>query len=181
MVKRNYPPGQKRKKRRAATLSEYGKELREKQKLRNWYNLEERQLRIYVKKILKKRGKTEDPAVLLIKDLESRLENVVFRLGFTQSRAQAKQLVSHSHFLVNGRPVNIPSYQMKKGDVITPAPRKIKKTVFQKLKPLLKKYKTPSWLTLDPEKLEGKVVGKPTLEEAAPPVEISAIFEFYPR
>lgn len=180
MVKRAYPPGKKRK-RRTPTLSEYGKELREKQKLKNWYNLDERQFRSYVKKILKKGRRIEDPVVSLIGNLESRLDNVVFRLGFAQSRTQARQLVSHSNFLVNGKPVNIPSYQVKKGDLITPAPQKIKKNIFQNLKPLLKKHTSPSWLTLNPEKLEGKVVGKPTFEEAAPPVEISAIFEFYSR
>ena len=180
MIKRNYPPGQKGK-RRPTPLSEYGKALREKQKLKNWYNLEERQFKNYVKKILEKRGKVEDPSSLLIKTLESRLDNVVFRLGFANSRALAKQLVSHGHFLVNGRSINIPSYLVKNGDVISIKPQKIKKAIFQNLKNLLKKYKTPSWLALDVEKLEGKVIGEPTLQEAAPPAEISAIFEFYSR
>ena len=180
MIKRNYPPGQKGK-RRPTPLSEYGKALREKQKLKNWYNLEERQFKNYVKKILEKRGKVEDPSSLLIKTLESRLDNVVFRLGFANSRALAKQLVSHGHFLVNGRSINIPSYLVKNGDVISIKPQKIKKAIFQNLKNLLKKYKTPTWLELNVEKLEGKVVGEPSLEEAAPPAEISAIFEFYSR
>jgi len=180
MVKRPYPPGQKRK-RRPTPLSEYGKALREKQKLKSWYNLKERQFKNYVKRILERRGKVEDATSLLIKILESRLDNVVFRLGFASSRAQAQQLVSYGHFLVNGKSINTPSYLVKKGDTVSVKAQKTKKTIFQNLKNLLKKYKTPSWLALDVEKLEGKVIAEPGLEEAAPPVEISAIFEFYSR
>ncbi len=180
MVKRAYPPGLKRK-RRKGPPSEYGKELREKQKLKNWYNLGERQFKNYVKKVLAKRGKVEDASVLLIQMLEYRLDNVVFRLGFAPSKAQARQLVSHSFFLVNGKPTNIPSRQLKKGDLVSFRPQKIDKTIFKNLKNLLKKYKTQSWLQLDVEKLEGKVIGEPKLGEVAPPVETSSIFEFYSR
>ncbi len=180
MVRKAYPPGKKGK-RRIKSLSEYGKELREKQKLKNWYNLKERQFRKYVKEVLEKRGRVKDTAAVLVKTLESRLDNVIFRLGFANSRVQAKQLVSHGHFLVNGKSIDTPSCQLKKGDVVALKPQKIKKTIFQNLKNLLKKHKTPSWLELDIEKLEGKVIGEPTIEEVAPPVEISAIFEFYSR
>ena len=180
MVRKAYPPGKKGK-RRIKALSEYGKELREKQKLKNWYNLKERQFRKYVKEVLEKRGRVKDTAAVLVKTLESRLDNVIFRLGFANSRVQAKQLVSHGHFLVSGKSIDTPSYQLKKGDVVALKPQKIKKTIFQNLKNLLKKHKTPSWLELDIEKLEGKVIGEPTIEEVAPPVEISAIFEFYSR
>lgn len=180
MVKRNYPPGQKGK-RRPTPFSEYGKALREKQKLKNWYNLRERQFKNYVKKILERRGKVEDASSLLIKILESRLDNVIFRLGFANSKSQARRLVSHGHFLVNGKSINTPSYLVKRGDLISLKPQRAKKTIFQNLKNLLKKHKTPSWLALDVEKLEGKVIAEPTLEEAAPPVEISTIFEFYSR
>ncbi len=180
MVKRPYPPGQKRK-RKPSPLSEYGKELREKQKLKNWYNLKEAQLKKYVKEVLKSRGKIEDPVSLLIELLENRLDNVVFRLGFAASRSQAKQLVSHSYFLVNGRAVNIPSYQVKKDDIITLKPQKLKKNIFRNLSFKLKKQKIPSWLKLDIEKLEGKVIARPSLEEAVPPVEISSVFEYYSR
>ena len=180
MVRKAYPPGKKGK-RRVKALSEYGKELREKQKLKNWYNLKERQFRKYVKEVLEKRGKVKDTSASLVKTLESRLDNAIFRLGFANSRVQAKQLVSHGHFLVSGKSIDTPSYQLKKGDVVALKPQKIKKTIFQNLKNLLKKHKTPSWLELDVEKLEGKVIGEPTIEEVAPPVEISAIFEFYSR
>lgn len=180
MVKKAYPPGQRRK-RRPSPLSEYGKELREKQKLKNWYNLKEKQFKKYVKEILQKGRRGEDVADFLIKKLESRLDNVVFRLGFASSRAQARQLISHGHFLVNGRTINIPSYQLKKGDKITISAKTRKKTIFHNFLTLIKKQKPPPWLQLNVEKLEGKVIGLPTLDEAGPPVEISPIFEFYSR
>lgn len=180
MVKKAYPPGKKGK-RRPTPLSEYGKELREKQKLKNWYNLKERQFKNYVKKVLGMRGKVEDASQLLIKLLETRLDNAVFRLGLANSRAQAKQLVSHGCFLINGKSIDTPSYQVKKGDIISVKPQKMKKANFQNLKNVLKKYKPPGWLELNVEKLEGKVIGEPSLEESAPPVEISAIFEYYSR
>jgi small subunit ribosomal protein S4 len=180
LVKRAYPPGQRRKRRRSR-LSEYGKELREKQRLRNMYNLGEKQFKNYVKEILEKRGGVENAPDLLIKNLESRLDNVVFRLGFAASRSQARQLVSHGYFLVNGRSVNFPSYHLKEGDIVSMKTEKTKKVFSKNLKNLIKRHKAPSWLKLDAEKLEGKVVGKPTFEEVAPPVEMSIIFEFYSR
>lgn len=179
-IKRPYPSGQKGK-RRTRPLSEYGKELREKQKLKNWYNLNEEQFRKYVKDILRKRGKVENAADFLIQRLESRLDNTVFRLGFASSRSQARQFVSHGHFLVNGKPVNISAYQLKKGDRITIRSQSQKKKIFEHLPVYLKKHQFPSWLKLNPEKLEGEVLGFPTLEEASPPAEVSTIFEFYSR
>jgi len=182
MVKRSYPPGQK-KKRRIRALSEYGEELREKQKLKKWYNLEERQFRKYVKKILESHqgpGK-KDVLILLIKTLESRLDNVVFRLGIAASRPQARQLISHGHFLVNSKSVDIPGYLVKKGDKIRISPSSRKKNIFQNLPTLLKKRELPSWISLDVEKLEGKVIGAPSLEEAVLPAEVSLIFEYYSR
>lgn len=180
MVKKPYPPGQKGK-RRISPLSEYGRELREKQKLRNWYNLRESQLKKYIKQVLKKRGRVGDPAILLIKILESRLDNVIFRLGFAKSRSQARQFISHGHFSVNGKKINIPSYQVKKRDKIKILPQKTKKKIFQNLSSILKKQKPPAWLELDVEKLEGKVIGGPSVEEISLPIEISSVFEFYSR
>ena len=180
IIKRPYLPGEKRK-RKSRGLSEYGKELAEKQKLKNWYNLKERQFRKYVKEVLAKRGKVEDTGALLIKKLESRLDNVVFRMGFANSRIQAKQIVSHGHFLVNGRKVDIPSCQVKKGDKISLKTSSRKKVIFQNLPTNLKKYKPPSWIQINIEKLEGEIVGQPSLEEAGLPAEISTIFEFYSR
>ena len=179
-IKKAYPPG-KRGKRRPKPLSEYGKELREKQKLRNWYNLGERQFRKYVKETLGSRGKVEDTSAFLVKILESRLDNVVFRLGFASSRSSARQIISHRHILVNGRPVNIASFSAKKGDKVSIKPVSIKKNIFRNLPTILKKHKPPSWLEIDPQKMEGKVIGVPSLEEAAPPAEITSIFEYYSR
>lgn len=180
IVKRPYPPGPKKKRRKAA-FSEYGKELREKQKLKNWYNLNERQFRKYVRGVLEKRGKVEDSALLLVQKLESRFDNVIFRLGWAASRSQARQLVSHGHFLINNRSNNIPANQLKKGDKISIHPASLKKAIFKSLPVALKKYQPPSWLEINKEKLEGKVQTLPTLEEAALPAEISVIFEYYSR
>ncbi len=180
IIRRPYPPGPKGK-RRKSRPSEYAKELREKQKLRNWYNLREKQFGNYVKDLLAKRGKTGDASTLLIKTLESRFDNVVFRLGFASSRTKARQLVSHGYFLVNGKPMNFPSHRLKKGDVISLKPQKAKKTIAKEFKTFMKKHKIPSWLQLDIQKLEGKILGFPTLDEVAPPVDILAIFEFYSR
>jgi small subunit ribosomal protein S4 len=180
MVKRPYPPGLPGK-RRKSPPSEYKKELIEKQKLKYWYGLSERQLKKYVKEVLEKRGKVEDVSTLLIQNLEKRLDNVVYRLGFAVSRDQARQLVSHKFFLVNGKPVNIPSFSLKVGDTVSLKPQKLKKAIFKDLKERLKKHQVPSWLSLDLEKFEGKVIAEPKVEEVAPPVEVSAVFEFYSR
>jgi small subunit ribosomal protein S4 len=180
MIKRAYPPGERRKK-RVKALSEYGKELREKQKLKNLYNLRERQFKNYVKEVLEKRKKTEEVGDLLIRKLEMRLDNIVYRLGFASSRAQARKLVNHGHFLLNNKKVNLPSYQVKKGDEIKISEKSLKKTIFKNLPIILKNYQPPSWLSLDKEKLKGKVKDLPNLKEVSPPVEISAVFEYYSR
>ena len=127
--------------------------------------------------VLKKRNYSD----FLIQQLESRFDNIIFRLGLAGSRAQARQKVSHGHFLINGRPVNIPSYRLKKGDKITINAVSQKNKAFSALLPLLKKYQPPSWLKLDIEKRQAEVIGLPTLEESAPPAEISTIFEYYSR
>lgn len=178
MIKRAYPPGQKGK-RRLGPPSEYALQMREKQKLRYWYNLKERQLKNYVREVLREGGENMPEA--LIKKLENRLDNTIFRLGFASSRPQARQLVLHGFFLVNGRKLKTPSYQLKKGDKISLKPGKEKKSIFENLKKILTKQKIPSWLQLDVEKLEAKVIAEPNLAEAAPPADILTIFEFYSR
>ncbi|MFH1575688.1 MAG: 30S ribosomal protein S4 [Candidatus Nealsonbacteria bacterium] len=180
LIRKPYPPGPKRKG-RFKQLSEYGKELHEKQKLKNWYNLRERQFAKYVKDILKRRGKFEDTSSALIQKLESRFDNVIFRLGFASSRIQARQFVSHGHFLINGKAVNSPSCELKKGDKVAVNQSSRKKKNIEKVVPFLKKYQPPAWLKLNPEKLEAEVVGVPNLVEAVPPAELSTIFEFYSR
>lgn len=184
MIKKAYAPGSSGKRRRKG-LSEYGKELREKQKLRGFYNLRERQFRKYINQVLERMHnvsvKEENPAEILIRILESRLDNVVFRLGFAESRKQARQLVVHGHFLVNDKPIRKPSAVLRKGDKISVRPSSQKSEFFIKLSPKLKKLETASWLVLDRKKIEGEIQGLPTLEEALPPAEISSIFEFYSR
>lgn len=178
--RRPYPPGPK-KKRRTAQLSEYGKELREKQKLRYLYNLREKQFGNYVNSILGRRGRVEDAATALIRVLEKRLDNVVFRLGFATTRQQARQLVSHGHFLVNQKRTTVPSYQLKKGDEVSIRSQSRQKAIFKDLEARLKGYQSPSWTEFNSVNLTGKIVGEPSLAEAAPPVEIASIFEFYSR
>ncbi|MFH1780529.1 MAG: 30S ribosomal protein S4 [Candidatus Nealsonbacteria bacterium] len=180
IIRKPYPPGPKRKG-RFKQPSEYGKELHEKQKLRNWYNLRERQFSKYVKDILKRRSKVEDAANTLIQKLENRFDNVIFRLGFASSRIQARQFVSHGHFMINGKMVNKPSYQVQKGDKIAVNFVSRKKKNIEKIMPLLKKYQPPAWLKMNPESMDAEVVGIPNLTEAAPPAEFSTIFEFYSR
>ncbi|NQU82622.1 MAG: 30S ribosomal protein S4 [Parcubacteria group bacterium] len=180
MVKRPYPPGIQ-KKRGGFRMSEYGKELIEKQKLKKYYGLKEKQFRNCIKDVMQKRGGEEDAALALIKKLEKRLDNVVFRLGLARSRKEAREFVSHSHFLVNSKPVNIPSFVIKKGDIISVKESKKKNVFFKTLKMMLKNYQTPAWLKLDKEKLEGKVAGEPSLDELDSPVDIPSIFEFYSR
>lgn len=180
MVRKPYAPGQKGK-RRPKPLSEYGKQLKEKQKLKNWYNLRETQFGNYVKSVLKKKGGAEGAPTKLIQLLEKRLDNVIFRLGFASSRNKARQIVSHRHILVNGRVVNIPSFSVKKGDKIQIRPSAFKKGVFKDLAPVLKKYSAPSWLLLKANQFEGTVKSEPIFEEAAPPIELSAVFEFYSK
>ena len=180
LTRKPYPPGQK-KKRRTASSSEYSKELKEKQKFKKFYHLKEKQFRNYVKKALGSGGKRENADVLLVKMLESRLDNVVFRLGFASSRLAGRQMVSHGFILINEKPINIPSYLVKKGDKIKIKPTFSKKNIFKDLPLTLKKQKPPQWLKLDVGKLEGEVIGEPTLEELALPTEIPIIFEFYSK
>jgi small subunit ribosomal protein S4 len=168
-------------KKRSGAVSEYKKSLQEKQTLKRLYGLSEKQFKRYVKESLDKMQRVENVSDELIKSLEKRLDNVVFRLGFAKSRAHSRQLVSHAYFLINNKPVNIPSYQVKKGDVITIKEAKKKKQVFTDLTEILNKIQTHAWLQLQKEKFEAKIIGDPNLAEVNPPVEISLIFEFYSR
>jgi len=180
LVKRPYPPGS-RGKRGRGSFSEYGMELKEKQKLRNLYQLGEKIFKKYVTDALAQKEKGGSPVVLLFKKLESRLDNVVFRLGFAPSRSQARQMVSHGFFLVDKKPINVPSFLVKLGQEVSLKPNLIKRPPFQNIKNVLKKQKVPKWLKLDVDKLSGKVVGEPTLEEINAPAETLAIFEYYSR
>ncbi len=172
--------GQKIRKRRRGSLTEYGRMLREKQELKEIYGLRERQFKKYIREVLNRRGK-EDIANLLAQRLERRLDNVVFRLGFALTRSQARQFVSHGHFLVNSRKVTVPSYQLELEDEITIRPGSANKAIFKGLLERLKKHQVPAWLDLDKEKLKARVIGQPTLNQANLAVQIPLIFEFYSR
>lgn len=167
-------------KRRASQPSEYGKQLREKQNLKQEYNLRERQFKTYVEKSLANRGEKSSPE-LLMQFLEQRLDNAVFRMGLAKTRAQARQLVSHGHVLVNGRKLNIPSYSIKQNDVVSVHTSSKDCKYFTEVFLSLKKHEAPSWISLDKEKGEAKIVGISSLEESTPSVELSMVFEFYSR
>ncbi len=180
MIKKPYPPGQKAK-RRKRPLSEYGRELMEKQKLRNWYNLSEEQFARYVRSVILKSKKEEAAGSRLLRTLEARLDNTVYRAGFASSRSQSKQLISHGYFLINGKPVNKSSYAVSSGDIVSVRAGKKKKEIFEGFAEKLKNYNPPSWISLDKEKLEAKIIGEVNVEEIIPPVEIASVFEFYSR
>ncbi len=160
-------------KRRGRKLSEFGIQLREKQKLKRIYGLLERQFRKYVKEAQKKKTNTEDA---LIQFLETRLDNVVFRLGFGKSRPQARQMVSHKHVLVNGKRVNIPSYRLATGDTVTLD--SITQTEELK-KHLEENAETPSYL--ERQNLSGKLLRLPVREDVSNPVDYQLVIEFYSR
>jgi small subunit ribosomal protein S4 len=182
VIKRNYPPGI-RSKVRNKKISEYGKGLMEKQKIRNWYNLSEKQFSRYVKEVLTSKNKDGEVSTgdLLIKRIESRLDNTVFRMGFASSHSEARQIVGHGHFNVNGKKVDIPSYHLKKGDEVEVRDRSKNKKQFQELKNKIKSLNPPVWISLDKSNLKGKIIEFPTLEEANIPIETSLIFEFYSK
>lgn len=177
LVKKNYPPGIH--KRLARRFSEYATELREKQKLKRIYNLSEKQFKKYYTQASRKKGLTSE---LFLRFLETRLDSVIYRLGFSSSRSGARQLVNHGHFLVNSKLVNNPSYQVKVGDIITPKEKNLRKSLlFKTFKTKLKDHKAPSWLTFNSKKMEGKVKVLPSKEELETGVDLSMIIEFYSR
>ncbi len=180
MIKKPYSPGEKPKKRKGR-VSQYGVELIEKQKLRYWYYIKEKQLLRYVKAVIGKQSEMEGAGDQLLRLLEGRLDNFVYRAGFASSRLEAKQLVNHRFFYINGRPVDVPSYQVKKGEVITVRDSKKKTKNFVDFKTKTKNFNPPSWISLDKDKVEAKAIGEVVIDEIAPPVQISSIFEFYSR
>ncbi len=157
-TRRPQRPGVHGAKRRRGQLSEFGQQLKEKQKIKFSYGIREAQLKKIFSKAVKNPGIT---GPMIISYLEQRLDNAVFRLGLALSRSVARQLVSHGHIVVNGSKVTIPSYQVKTGDVIAIRPQSKDHPAFQDLAVSLKNYQAPVWLSLDKEKLEGKVVSPP--------------------
>lgn len=176
-VRHPRPPGMHGKTRRRAP-SEFGQYLRGKQKIRFLYGLDDQDLNRYVKEAETARGIF---AAEFLRLLEGRLDNVVFRLGFTSSRRAARQSVSHGHIFVNGKRVTIPSYRVKTGDAVSINPRARESSHFADLELRLKKYTPPAWLFLEKDKTLGKMTGFPEPEEAGITEELTRVKEFYSR
>ena len=174
--RRNYAPGQHGQKR--AKLSEYGTQLREKQKTKSYSGVGEKQFRGYFEMASNKKGITGEN---LLQILESRLDNVVYRLGFGASRAQARQLVNHGQFAVNGHKVDIPSYLVKAGDVITVRENKKDNGAIKANIEVNSARPVPAWLELNSENLSGKVIRLASREDVDIPVEEHLIVELYSK
>lgn len=159
--------------------SEFGAQLKEKQRARFFYGLGERQFSRYVREATAKKGARDDEA--LYKALETRLDSAIHRLGIAPSRQAARQYVSHGHFTVNGTRVTIPSYAVRIGDVIRLRPSSEKKPLFVNLKDVMRDRESPAWIRFDIEKAQATVVGMPKLVRTALPFNIAAILEFYRR
>ncbi|MES2023646.1 MAG: 30S ribosomal protein S4 [Patescibacteria group bacterium] len=166
-------PGAKRPK----ALSEYGQGLVEKQKVRFSYGITERQLSNYVKKASHIKG--AGTAEKFYEGLESRLDNVVYRMGLSPSRRGARQMVSHGHFVIGAHKITVPSYEVKPGDIIKVREGSKTSKLFENLAEKLKDYNPPAWLSFDPGKMEGKVSAKPKNIETF--LDLNAVLEFYSR
>jgi small subunit ribosomal protein S4 len=175
--KRNFPPGQHGKTRKAK-LAGYGLQLREKQKVKRIYGVLEDQFRGYFENADRTKGITGE---VLLQLLERRLDNVIYRLGLATSRPQARQLVRHGHFLVNGKKVDIPSYSMKQGDVVTVLGRSQKSTAIEHAMEEVKGRGIPEWLSFDPNSITGRIMSIPTREQINLPVQEQLIVELYSK
>ncbi len=181
MIRKPYPPGAHGKNIRkgARGASEYGKQLAMKQKIKRIYGIMERQFRKHFDEVRRKTGVTGD---LLIAKLEMRFDNVVYRMGFASSRNLARQLVRHGAFLVNGKKVDIPSYEVKVGDVITVSESKKNNNYFGSQITIVKNKKDfPSWIQFDSSKIEGKIISIPNPEEAGGNIDPQLVVEYYSR
>ena len=175
--KRNFAPGQHGKDRKAKIVG-YGLQLREKQKAKRIYFTQEGQFRNYFEKAARTRGVTGE---LLLQQLERRLDNVVFRLGFAQSRRQARQLVRHGHVTVNGKKVNIPSFEVSAGHEIAIRERSKKLTVLELAKEFASHGTMPHWLEVDRDKYTARVLALPKREDIQLPVNEQLIVELYSK
>jgi small subunit ribosomal protein S4 len=178
VVKRNYPPGVHGPKGRSR-LTGYGLQLREKQKARWLYGILERQFRRYYEEAIRQRGAND---VVLLQLLETRLDNIVYRLGMAKTRAAARQLVNHGHIRVDGQRVDVPSYQVREGQTVSVADAALNKPYWQNLKKIWGKQPVSyDWLQIDPAAIKGVLVKKPVPDEVKPPFDIKLIIEFYSR
>jgi small subunit ribosomal protein S4 len=177
--KRSYPPGMHgRRARFRRKTTDFGTQLREKQKARRIYGVLERQFRRYFGEAERRKGVTGEN---LLQILESRLDNIVYRFGFASSRAQARQLVRHGHFDVNGRKTDIPSFLVKPGDVIVVRARSRDNGYFGTIAEDMEHRLVPEWLSMDVNTLSGRVVALPSREEIEVPLSEHLIIEYYSR
>ena len=179
MTKKPYPPGIHGRS-RGRKPSEFGLQLKSKQKVKNIYRLLEKQFKNYIKSALDSK---KEPYNTILNKLEHRLDNIVFRSGFAQSRDQARQIVSHGHITVNGKKVDIPSYEVSSGDVIGVREGSMKSPYFSSLMPQwFKGYEAPNWIEVDKNKITATVKGNPVLEESGiRGDDLQSIIEFYSR
>ncbi|MDB4859396.1 30S ribosomal protein S4 [Candidatus Marinimicrobia bacterium] len=176
-IRKNYPPGQHGQSRRRK-LSNYGVQLREKQRIKYLYGILEKQFRNYFKKANNKIGATGDNLLI---SLESRLDNTIYRLGLANTRSAARQLVSHKHFLVNNKVVNIPSYSLSDGDIIEVRSKSKKNDIFLNSMRRIKSDNPMPWLTLDKSKLRGTFDKSPTRDEILEPLNEQLVVELYSK
>jgi len=174
--RRGYPPGQHGQRR--SKQSDYGIQLREKQKVRRIYGISEKQFRLSFKKADRQKGIT---GTNLLSLLETRLDNAVFRLGFVNSRSQGRHFVRHNHFIVNGNKVNIPSYQVKKGDVIELREKSRKVQAISDSLDAIVRRGVPQWLEINKDNFKGQIVGIPTREDITLPIQEQLIVELYSK
>ncbi|MDZ7665964.1 MAG: 30S ribosomal protein S4 [Desulfotignum sp.] len=174
--RRGYPPGEHGQKRQK--VSDYGLQLREKQKVRRIYGLSEKQFRITFKRADRQKGIT---GTNLLSFLETRLDNAVFRMGFVNSRNQGRHLVRHGHFTVNGKKVDIPSYQVKKGDIVALREKSKKIQAISDSLDAIVRRGIPQWLEIDKEKFQGVVVNIPAREDITLPIQEQLIVELYSK
>jgi len=175
MVKRNYPPGIHGQK-GYSRMSGFAVHLKEKQKIRYIYGLTETQLANYMRKALKKKGNTSE---LFLQSLERRFDNIVFRLGFARSRAEARKTITHGHFLINDKKVNIPSYLLRPKDKITLAAKSAKNKLFSEILKSADKQKTADWLSFDKTSHQGEVLHLPTQKDLNLGFQTQLVVEFY--
>ena len=175
--RRGYPPGENAQK-RGKKISDYGMQLREKQKVKRIYGMSEKQFRLSFKEADRRKGMT---GTNLLEILERRLDNVVFRFGLVGSRTQGRHFVRHNHFTVNGKKVNIPSYQIKKGDVIEVKEKSRNvQAIVESLEAVVRRG-VPQWLELDKDNFKGTIAGIPVREDITLPIQENLIVELYSK
>ncbi|OIO08153.1 30S ribosomal protein S4 [Candidatus Falkowbacteria bacterium CG_4_9_14_3_um_filter_36_9] len=181
IVKRNYPPGAKGMagaKGGRQRRSDYGLQLLEKQKIKKQYQLLEKQFKLTFLKASKLAG---DKGENFLKLLETRFDNIIYRFGYATSRNTARQLINHGHFMINNKKVNIPSYQVKEGDIIAINPTSFKLKPFNKLDEIFKKAEVPGWLNLDKKEKKGKVMHLPGMADIKCNINLPLVVEYYSR